>query len=85
MSVRISPTRILTIAHVAIWRIVPPRIGESIDTILAASEYFRLDKAQAETTLSRMRSAVAKWRDVAVRLGISRRAQEEMAICFERG
>ena len=58
---------------------------ESIDTILAASEYFRLDKAQAETTRSRMRSAVAKWRDVAVRLGISRRAQEEMAICFERG
>ena len=56
---------------------------ESIDTLLAAAEYFRLDKTAAEATLSRMRSAVAKWREVAVRLGIPRREQEEMAVCFK--
>ena len=33
---------------------------------------------------ARIRSAVAKWRDVAVRLGILRREQEEMAVCFTR-
>ena len=57
---------------------------ESIDMILAAAEYFRLDKTEAETALSRIRSAVVKWRDVAVRLGIPRREQAEMAVCFER-
>ncbi len=56
---------------------------ESVDTLLAAAEYFRLGKAEAEAILSRVRSAVAKWRDVAVRLGISRREQEEMAVCFK--
>jgi len=55
---------------------------ESVDTLLAAAEYFRLGKAEAETILSRVRSAVAKWRDVAVRLGIPRREQEDMAGCF---
>ena len=49
-----------------------------------AAEYFRLDKAEAEKNLSRIRSAVARWRDVAGRLGIPRREQEEMAICFGR-
>ena len=56
---------------------------ESIDTVLAAAEYFRLDKTEAEATLSRIRSAVAKWRDVASRIGISRREQEEMSVCFK--
>ena len=56
---------------------------ESIDTLLAAAEYFRLDKAKAEATLSHIRSAVAKWRDVAARIGISRREQEEMSVCFK--
>ena len=55
---------------------------ESGDTLLSASEYFRLTKAEAEAILSRVRSAVAKWRDVAVRLGIPRREQEDMAGCF---
>ena len=27
---------------------------------------------------------VAKWRDVAVRLGIPRREQEKMSVCFTR-
>ena len=57
---------------------------ESIDTILAAAEYFRLDKTEAEASLSCIRSAVAKWHDVAVRLGIPRREQEEMSVCFSR-
>ena len=56
---------------------------ESIGTLLAAADYFRLDKAEAEATLSRIRSAVAKWRDVAARIGISRREQEEMSVCFK--
>ena len=56
---------------------------ESIDTLLSAAEYFRLGKAEAEANLSRIRSAVAKWHDVAVRLGIPRREQEEMAVCFK--
>ena len=30
-------------------------------------------------------AAVDKWRDVAVRLGIPRREQEEMSVCFTRG
>lgn len=57
---------------------------ESIDTLLSAAEYFRLTKAEAEATLLRIRSATAKWRDVASRLGISRREQEEMSVCFMR-
>ncbi len=57
---------------------------ESIDTLLAAAEYFRLDKAAAATNLLRVRHAVARWRDIAVRLGISRHEQEEMAACFVR-
>ena len=55
---------------------------ESVDTLLNAAEYFRLRKAEAEAILSRVRSAVAKWRDVAARLGIPRREQEDMAECF---
>ena len=57
---------------------------ETIDTLLAAADYFRLDKAEADLQLRRIRSAVARWRDVAVRLGIPRREQEEMAVCFSR-
>ncbi len=57
---------------------------ESIDTLLAAANYFRLDKVAAEVALSRIRNAVANWRDIAGRLGISRREQEDMAASFAR-
>ncbi len=57
---------------------------ESIDTLLCAAEYFRLGKAEAEASISRIRSAIANWRNVAVRLGIPRREQEEMSACFSR-
>ena len=58
---------------------------ESIDTLLDSSDYFRLSKKEANVQLERIRSAVAKWRDVAVRLGIPRREQEEMSVCFTCG
>jgi serine/threonine-protein kinase HipA len=57
---------------------------ESTDTLLDAADYFRLDKGGANSQLERIRAAVAKWRDVAKRLGISRREQEDMAVCFTR-
>ena len=57
---------------------------ESIDTLLDAAEYFRLGKEEANAQHERIRVAVAKWRDVAVRLGIPRREQEEMSVCFTR-
>ena len=57
---------------------------ESLDTIIDAAEYFRLDKAAAEGELKRIRATVAKWRDFASRLGISRHEQEIMAECFRR-
>ena len=47
-------------------------------------DYFRLDKSEANSQLERIRAAVAKWRDVAKRLGISRREQEDMSVCFAR-
>ena len=50
--------------------------------VLTAAEYFRLGKKEANVELERIRSAVARWRDVAVRLGIPRREQEEMSVCF---
>ena len=56
---------------------------ESIDTLLDSSDYFRLSKKEANVQLERIHSAVAKWRDVAVRLGIPRREQEEVAACFK--
>ena len=55
-----------------------------VDTRLAAAEYFRLSRPEAEATLSHIRSAVAKWRDAAARIGIPRREQEEMSVCFKR-
>ena len=55
---------------------------ESIDTLLDTAEYFRLGKEEANVQLERIRAAVAKWRDVAMRLGIPRREQEEMSVCF---
>ena len=58
---------------------------ENIDTLLDTAEYFRLGKEEANAQLERIRSAVAKWRNVAVRLGIPRREQEEMSVCFTRG
>ena len=45
----------------------------------------RLGTLDANLQMERIRSAVAHWRDVAVRLGISRREQEEMSVCFARG
>jgi len=57
---------------------------ESVDTLLDVAEYFRLGKDEANVQLERIRSAVVKWRDVAARLGISRREQEEMSVCFAR-
>ena len=57
---------------------------ESIDTLLDAAEYFRLSKAEANAQLSRIRTAVAKWRAIAVHLGIPRREQEEMSVCFAK-
>ena len=57
---------------------------ESVDTLLDAAEYFRLSKAEANDQLSRIRTAVAKWRAIAVHLGIPRREQEEMSACFAK-
>jgi serine/threonine-protein kinase HipA len=57
---------------------------ESVDTLLDAAEYFRLSKAEANAQLSRIRTAVARWRAVAVHLGIPRREQEEMSACFAK-
>ncbi len=57
----------------------------SLDVLLDAAEYFRLGKRAAETELARIRSAVSNWRGIASRLGISRREQEEMSVCFARG
>jgi serine/threonine-protein kinase HipA len=57
---------------------------ESIDTLLDSAEYFRLGKVEANVQLERIRAAVAKWRDVAVRLGVPRREQEYMSMCFAR-
>ncbi|MBO4287947.1 MAG: HipA domain-containing protein [Kiritimatiellae bacterium] len=57
---------------------------ESVDTLLDASEYFRLDKTTANGQLEHIRSAVAQWRDIANRLGIPRREQQDMAGCFSR-
>lgn len=55
---------------------------EGIDMLVEAAEYFRLGKKDANAQLERIRSAVAKWRNVAARLGIPRREQEEMSLCF---
>ena len=57
---------------------------ESVDTLLDAAEYFRLGKEEAIEELERIRSVVSQWRDVAVRLGIPRREQEEMSVCFTK-
>jgi hypothetical protein len=51
---------------------------------LGTLEYFRLSTAEANVQLSRIRSAVARWRAVAVHLGIPRREQEEMSACFAK-
>lgn len=55
---------------------------EGIDVLVEAAEYFRLGKKDANAQLERIRSAVDKWRNVAARLGIPRREQEEMSLCF---
>ena len=55
---------------------------EGVDVLVEAAEYFRLGKKDANAQLERIRSAVAKWRNVAARLGIPRREQEEMSLCF---
>ena len=39
---------------------------------------------EANAQLERIRAAVANWRDVAVRLGVPRREQEYMSMCFTR-
>ena len=57
---------------------------DSTAVLMDAKEYFRLNGAQAEAELARIRQAVGKWREVAVRLGIPRHEQEEMALCFAR-
>ena len=57
---------------------------ESVDTLLDGAEYFRLGKEEAIEELERIRSVVSQWRDVAVRLGIPRREQEEMSVCFTK-
>ena len=57
---------------------------ETLDTLLSASDFFRLGRKDAESQLARIRAAVRCWRDVAKHLGIARREQEEMASCFAR-
>lgn len=57
---------------------------DSTAVLMDAKEYFRLNGAQAEAELARIRQAVGKWREVAVRLGIPRHEQEGMARCFAR-
>lgn len=57
---------------------------ESLDTIIDAAEYFRLDKAAVEHELKRIRASVSRWRDSATRLGISRHEQKMMGECFRQ-
>lgn len=58
---------------------------ESVDDVLAAADFFRIPKTEAEAAISRMRSSVAGWRTIAASLGISRAECEEMSVCFDRG
>lgn len=57
---------------------------ESLDTIIDAAEYFRLDKDTLDRELKRIRTAVSNWRAIASHLGISRHEQEMMTGCFAR-
>ena len=57
---------------------------ESVDTLIDAADYFRVSRTEASSHLARIRSTVAGWREVATRLGIHRREQEEMSTCFAR-
>ena len=57
---------------------------ETLDTLLSASDFFRLERKDAEVQLARILAAVRRWRNIAKHLGIARREQEEMASCFAR-
>lgn len=55
----------------------------SFDLAMEVAPYFRLDPADAESILHRVRQAVKSWPDHAKALGIARAEQEVMAAAFE--
>lgn len=55
---------------------------ESVDTLFEVADYFRLNEKSATEQFNHIKSAVSEWRTIAAHLGISRREQDDMAICF---
>jgi serine/threonine-protein kinase HipA len=57
--------------------------GARVDLLLEVAGEFRLTGAQALTVLGEVQRAVARWRTVAARLGLSEREVQMMAPAFE--
>ena len=54
----------------------------NIQLVLSVAKHFRLKASEADTILTKVRSAVATWKDVATRYGLSRREREDIAAAF---
>lgn len=54
----------------------------NIQLVLSVAKHFRLKASEADMILTKVRSAVATWKDVATRYGLSQREREDMAAAF---
>ena len=54
----------------------------NLELALEVAEYFRVDDEKAKSIVGEVTNAVAKWRDIAGKMGISRGEQEAMATAF---
>jgi len=55
----------------------------SVENLMGAREYFRLDAGEAEGILATVRSATARWADVAAKVGLPQREIDAMAPAFD--
>jgi serine/threonine-protein kinase HipA len=55
----------------------------SIENLMDAREYFRLDAGEADEILAEVRGATARWADVAANVGLPKREIDAMASAFD--
>ena len=78
----INPTPLEIAPHILTTSIDFYNNSASIETALSVTKDFRLSKEQAASIIEEVREAVIKWREVASKLGLSKRECDRMASAF---
>ena len=79
----LNPTPLEVKAHILTTAIDFDDTSASLETAMAVAQDFRVSKEKAHEIINEVSIAVKQWREVAAKLGLSKRECDRMASAFE--